>query len=49
MQADAAQVSVASQGELFLLFLDALSQTPPNADPDPLTFLDRKAGGSAGF
>lgn len=36
-----AKLNIASQGELFSMFLDALSRTPPNADGDPLTYLGR--------
>ncbi|SLN69826.1 Transcriptional regulatory protein TdiR [Roseovarius albus] len=36
------KLGIASQGELFSLFLDALSQTPSNATEDPLTYLDRQ-------
>ena len=34
-----AKMNIASQGELFALFLDALSQTPPNSTGDPLNYL----------
>lgn len=37
-----AKLNIASQGELFSMFIDALSQTPPNATGDPLAYLDRK-------
>jgi len=33
------KLGIASQGELFSLFLDALGRTPPNAQDDPLTYL----------
>ena len=33
------KLGITSQGELFSLFLDALSKTPPNATQDPLTYL----------
>lgn len=36
-----AKLGIASQGELFSIFLDALGRTPPNANADPLTYLDR--------
>lgn len=36
-----AKLEIASQGELFSLFLNALSSAPPNADADPYTYLDR--------
>ena len=38
-----AKLDIASQGELFAMFLDALGRTPPNAHTDPLTYLDRRA------
>ncbi|WP_170346204.1 helix-turn-helix transcriptional regulator [Ruegeria atlantica] len=37
-----AKLGIASQGELFSLFLEALSRTPANATEDPLVYLDRK-------
>ncbi|WP_371225624.1 helix-turn-helix transcriptional regulator [Roseovarius sp. 2305UL8-3] len=33
------KLGIASQGELFSMFLDALSRTPPNAQDDPLSYL----------
>lgn len=36
-----AKLNVASQGELFSIFLEALSHTPPNATEDPLSYLGR--------
>lgn len=36
-----AKLDIASQGELYSIFLEALSHTPPNANSDPLTYLDR--------
>lgn len=37
-----AKLGIASQGELFSLFLDALSNAPSNATEDPLVYLNRK-------
>ncbi len=36
-----AKLDIASQGELFSIFLDALLHTPSNATEDPLTYLNR--------
>lgn len=36
------KLHIASQGELFSLFLDSLSCAPANATEDPLTYLNRK-------
>ena len=38
-----AKLGITSQGELFSLFLDALSRTPSNATEDPLIYLHRRA------
>ena len=37
-----AKLGIASQGELFSLFLDALSNAPSNATEDPLVYLRKK-------
>jgi len=34
------KLNITSQGELFSIFLEALSKTPPNLAQDPLTFID---------
>ncbi|QDI77337.1 MULTISPECIES: helix-turn-helix transcriptional regulator [Leisingera] len=39
------KLGITSQGELFSLFLEALTRAPSNATDDPLTYLDRPAGG----
>ena len=36
-----AKLNIASQGELYSIFLNALSRTPPNASGDPLTYLEQ--------
>lgn len=36
-----AKLNITSQGELFSIFLEALSHTPPNAANDPLSYLGR--------
>lgn len=36
-----AKLNITSQGELFSIFLEALSRTPPNATGDPLSYLGR--------
>lgn len=36
-----AKLDITSQGELYSIFLEALSRTPANADSDPLTYLGR--------
>lgn len=38
-----AKLGIASQGELFSLFLDALANAPANATEDPLVYLRRKS------
>lgn len=35
------KLNISSQGELFSMFLEALSNTPPNATEDPIVYLDR--------
>ncbi|WP_264210181.1 helix-turn-helix transcriptional regulator [Leisingera thetidis] len=39
------KLGISSQGELFSLFLEALTKAPANATGDPLAYLDRPAGG----
>lgn len=39
------KLGIASQGELFSLFLEALTRAPANATGDPLTYLDRPVCG----
>jgi hypothetical protein len=34
------KLNITSQCELFSIFLEALSKTPPNLAQDPLTFID---------
>ncbi len=34
------KLNITSQGELFSMFLEALTKTPPNSTQDPLTFID---------
>lgn len=34
------KLAIASQGELFSMFLEALAKTPPNSTRDPLEFID---------
>jgi hypothetical protein len=33
------KLAIASQGELFSMFLEALAKTPPNSTRDPLEFI----------
>ncbi|WP_291733395.1 LuxR family transcriptional regulator [Leisingera sp. F5] len=39
------KLGITSQGELFSLFLEALTRAPANATGDPLTYLDRPVSG----